>query len=84
MAAAGAVPARRDDGNARGAGVLRALARVLEELVPQLQGAKGPVARYTDVVLRCLVSLFLVEEGWLAARVRRCSYRCIKGAPSCC
>lgn len=53
-----------------GARVLLALAGVLEALVSQLQRADSAIAPYTDMVLRCLVSLFLLEEGFLAVQVR--------------
>lgn len=52
-----------------GARVLLALARVLEGLLLDLRRADSAVAPYTDVVLRCLVTLFLGEEGFLAVRV---------------
>lgn len=52
-----------------GARVLLALARVLEVLLLDL-GRPGSVVRpYVDVVLRCLVTLFLGEDGSLAVRV---------------
>ena len=53
-----------------GARVLLALARVLEELLLDLRVADSAVRPYADVVLRCLVTLFLAEEGLLAVRVR--------------
>lgn len=52
-----------------GVRVLLILARVFEGLLLELKGADSAVRPYTDVVLRCLVSLFLGEEGCLAARV---------------
>lgn len=54
-----------------GARVLLALARVLETLLFELRSIDSAVSPYADVVLRCLVSLFLGEEGVLAVRVRR-------------
>lgn len=53
-----------------GARILLALARVLEGLLLDLRRADSAVAPYTDVVLRCLTTLFLGEEGFLAVRVR--------------
>lgn len=53
-----------------GARVLLALARVLEALIYDLKRADSAVSPYADVLLRCLVSLFLGEEGLLAVRVR--------------
>lgn len=50
--------------------MLLALARVLEELLLDLRVADSAVRPYADVVLRCLVTLFLAEEGLLAVRVR--------------
>lgn len=52
-----------------GARVLLAMARVLEGLVFGLTSADSPVSPYVDVVLRCLVSLYLGEEGLLAVKV---------------
>lgn len=52
-----------------GARVLLALARVLEGLLLDLSRPGSAVRPYTDVVLRCLVTLFLGEEGFLAVRV---------------
>ncbi len=53
-----------------GARVLLALARVLEVLLLDLRRPGSAVRPYVDVVLRCLVTLFLGEEGSLADRVR--------------
>lgn len=53
-----------------GARVLLALARVLEGLLSDLRKAGSTVRPYVDVVLRCLVTLFLGEEGSLAVMVR--------------
>lgn len=55
-----------------GARVLLALARVLEVLLLDLRRPGSVVRPYVDVVLRCLVTLFLGEEGSLAVRVRTC------------
>ena len=52
-----------------GARVLLALARVLEVLLLDLTRPGSVVRPYVDVVLRCLVTLFLGEEGCLAVRV---------------
>lgn len=52
-----------------GARVLLALARVLEALLLDLRRPGSVVRPYVDVVLRCLVTLFLGEEGSLAVRV---------------
>lgn len=52
-----------------GARVLLALARVLEALLLDLRRPGSVVHPYVDVVLRCLVTLFLGEEGSLAVRV---------------
>lgn len=57
-----------------GARVLLALARVLEELLLDLRVADSAVEPYADVVLRCLVTLFVAEEGLLAVRVRTCTH----------
>eukprot|EP00903_Cladosiphon_okamuranus_P006300 g6178.t1 len=51
-----------------GARVLLALARVLEVLLLDLRRPGSVVRPYVDVVLRCLVTLFLGEEGSLAVR----------------
>ncbi|CAM9744831.1 unnamed protein product [Scytosiphon promiscuus] len=51
-----------------GARVLLALARVLEGLLLDLSRPGSAVRPYTDVVLRCLVTLFLGEEGFLPVR----------------
>lgn len=64
-----------------GARVLLALARVLEGLLLDLRRADSAVAPYTDVVLRCLATLFLGEEGFLAVRVR-CSQTRMKHTKS--
>lgn len=53
-----------------GARVLLALARVLEGLLLDLRRPGSAVRPYADIVLRCLVTLFLGEEGFLAVRVR--------------
>lgn len=53
-----------------GARVLLALARVLEGLLLDLRRPGSVVRPYADIVLRCLVTLFLGEEGFLAVRVR--------------
>lgn len=53
-----------------GARVLLAMATVFEGLISELKSIDSPVSPYVDVVLRCLVSLFLGEEGLLAVRVR--------------
>lgn len=53
-----------------GARVFLALARVLEVLLLDLRRRGSAVRPYVDVVLRCLVTLFLGEEGSLALRVR--------------
>ena len=50
--------------------MLLALVRVLEELLLDLRVTDSAVGPYVDVVLRCLVTLFLAEEGLLAVRVR--------------
>lgn len=52
-----------------GVRVLLTLASVLEGLLFDLRRADSAVRPYTDVVLRCLVTLFLGEKGFLAARV---------------
>ncbi|CAM9542999.1 unnamed protein product, partial [Ectocarpus sp. 12 AP-2014] len=51
-----------------GARVLLALARVLEGLLLDLRRPGSAVRPYADIVLRCLVTLFLGEEGFLAVR----------------
>ncbi|CBJ33221.1 calmodulin-like myosin-light chain [Ectocarpus siliculosus] len=51
-----------------GARVLLALARVLEGLLSDLRRPGSAVRPYADIVLRCLVTLFLGEEGFLAVR----------------
>lgn len=53
-----------------GARVLLALTRVLEGLLLNLRKPGSAVRPYIDVVLRCLVTLFLGEEGSLAVMVR--------------
>lgn len=52
-----------------GVRVLLSLARVLEGLLLNLRKADSAVRPYTDVILRCLVTLFLAEEGFLAVGV---------------
>lgn len=52
-----------------GSRVLLALARVLEALLSDLTRPGSVVRPYVDVVLRCLVTLFLGEEGSLAVKV---------------
>lgn len=59
-----------------GARVLLALARVLEGLLLDISRPGSAVRPYTDVLLRCLVTLFLGEEGFLAVRVRALSLFC--------
>lgn len=55
-----------------GARVLLALARVLEGLLLDLRKPGNAVRPYIDVVLRCLVTLYLGEEGSLAVMVSIC------------
>lgn len=57
-----------------GARVLLALAKVLEELLVNLRVTDNVVGPYADVVLRCLVTLYLGEGGCLAVRVCTCIY----------
>eukprot|EP00752_Nemacystus_decipiens_P008770 g7826.t1 len=54
-----------------GARVLLSVARVLEVLLMDLRRPGSAVRPYVDVVLRCLVTLFLGEEGSLAVRYGR-------------
>lgn len=54
-----------------GTRILLALAGVLDEFLRDLRRSDSIVQPYTDVILRCLVSLFLGEEGCLAVRVSK-------------
>lgn len=54
-----------------GTRILLALGGVLNEFLRDLRRSDSAIQPYTDVILRCLVSLFLGEEGCIAVRVRK-------------